>query len=309
MPLPLLLWGAAAALAATGVVKGAQAVGTMSDAEDIGNDAERRYRKKKEKLEEAQEQTNAREAELAQLRIHVFSHQIKHIVDVLSRTKSASSSLEGFNSVFSVAEMKKMNQMVVGSLELESGLLAGAATGALAGFGAYTSVGMLAAASTGTAISTLTGAAATNATLAWLGAGSLAAGGFGMAGGMIALGGIVAGPALAVGGFMLSSKAEEALTNAKKYRDEVDVAIEKMELIEAAFGGIRENADIVTDAIQKTVARFEKIKVFDNSDGAAFNQMLVIGKALKTLLETSTIDKEGAPALGIKRTCDGLISC
>ena len=309
MPLPLLLWGAAAALAATGVVKGAQAVGTMSDAEDIGNDAERRYRKKKEKLEEAQEQTNAREAELAQLRIHVFSHQIKHIVDVLSRTKSASSSLEGFNSVFSVAEMKKMNQMVVGSLELESGLLAGAATGALAGFGAYTSVGMLAAASTGTAISTLTGAAATNATLAWLGAGSLAAGGFGMAGGMIALGGIVAGPALAVGGFMLSSEAEEALTNAKKYRDEVDVAIEKMELIEAAFGGIRENADIVTDAIQKTVARFEKIKVFDNSDGAAFNQMLVIGKALKTLLETSTIDKEGAPALGIKRTCDGLISC
>ena len=309
MPLPLLLWGAAAALAATGVVKGAQAVGTMSDAEDIGNDAERRYRKKKEKLEEAQEQTNAREAELAQLRIHVFSHQIKHIVDVLSRTKSASSSLEGFNSVFSVAEMKKMNQMVVGSLELESGLLAGAATGALAGFGAYTSVGMLAAASTGTAISTLTGAAATNATLAWLGAGSLAAGGFGMAGGMIALGGIVAGPALAVGGFMLSSKAEEALTNAKKYRDEVDVAIEQMELIETAFGGIRENADIVTDAIQKTVARFEKIKVFDNSDGAAFNQMLVIGKALKTLLETSTIDKEGAPALGIKRTCDGLISC
>jgi hypothetical protein len=313
MPLPLILWGAAAALAATGVVKGAQAVGTMSDAEDLGKSAERRYRNKKNELEEAKEQTNAREAELAELRVHVFSHQIKHIVEAITRSiekgKSTGSSLEGFNSVFSVEEMKQMKQMVVGSLELESGLLAGTATGALAGFGAYTSVGMLAAASTGTAISTLTGAAATNATLAWLGGGSLAAGGFGMAGGMIALGGIIAGPALAVGGFMLSSKAEEALTNARKYRDEVDVAIEQMELIETAFGGIRENADIVTDAIQKTVARFEKIKVFDNSDEAAFNQMLVVGKALKKLLETSTIDKEGAPALGIKRTCDGLISC
>ncbi|EPB9212345.1 hypothetical protein ACRT7K_000407 [Campylobacter jejuni] len=50
------------------------------------------------------------------------------------------------------------------------------------GAGAYGSVGLLASASTGTAIASLSGAAATNATLAWLGGGSLAAGGFGMAG-------------------------------------------------------------------------------------------------------------------------------
>ncbi|CAG0924267.1 unnamed protein product, partial [Notodromas monacha] len=100
-----------------------------------------------------------------------------------------------------IDELKEMESMVLNSLKLEAGLLAGTTGGALAGFGAYSSVGLLASASTGTAISGLSGVAATNATLAWLGGGSLASGGFGMAGGMIALGGIVAGPALAIGGF------------------------------------------------------------------------------------------------------------
>ena len=45
-------------------------------------------------------------------------------------------------------------------------------------------------ASTGTAISSLSGAVATNATLAWLSGGTLAAGGLGIAGGAIVLGAI-----------------------------------------------------------------------------------------------------------------------
>ena len=67
-------------------------------------------------------------------------------------------------------------------------------------------------------IGALSGAAATNATLAWLGGGSLAAGGFGMAGGMAVLGGIVAGPALALGGVFLDSKAEDKLYEALEQR-------------------------------------------------------------------------------------------
>lgn len=79
--------------------------------------------------------------------------------------------------------------------------------------------GGFAAASTGTMIGALSGAAATNATLAWLGGGSLAAGGFGMAGGMAVLGGIVAGPALALGGVFLDSKAEDKLYEALEQKD------------------------------------------------------------------------------------------
>ena len=62
-------------------------------------------------------------------------------------------------------------------------------------------------ASTGTAISSLSGVAATNATLAWLGGGTLAAGGLGMAGGAIVLGAI--GIAGAVGAGRLYKKWSE----------------------------------------------------------------------------------------------------
>lgn len=59
----------------------------------------------------------------------------------------------------------------------------------------------------------------------------MSAGGFGMAGGMIALGGIVLGPALAIGGFMMASKAEEALTKAHDYQAKVETAIAEMEVL------------------------------------------------------------------------------
>lgn len=67
--------------------------------------------------------------------------------------------------------------------------IAVAALGPTVAMGVATTFGV---ASTGTAISTLSGAAATNAVLAWLGGGALAAGGGGMAGGQLLL--ALAGP-------------------------------------------------------------------------------------------------------------------
>lgn len=39
MAIPILLWGAAAALGATGVVKGVNAISDLNKAEEIGKDA------------------------------------------------------------------------------------------------------------------------------------------------------------------------------------------------------------------------------------------------------------------------------
>ena len=98
-------------------------------------------------------------------------------------------------------------------------------------FGAYGAAGTLATASTGTAIASLSGAAATNATLAFFGGGSLAAGGLGMAGGTAVLGGLVAGPALAVLGFVVGAKASKNLdaananwAKAKEFEEEMKTA-------------------------------------------------------------------------------------
>ncbi|ENX46120.1 hypothetical protein F886_01560 [Acinetobacter sp. NIPH 542] len=307
MPLPVILWGAAAALGATGVFKGAKAIGNLKEAKEIGNDAESKYGLALDKLEKKKEKTNSALEELGRLKLNIFTHQIKHTIDVIKKSKDAGGKLENFESSISIDELKEMEAMVLNSLKLEAGLLAGTTGGALAGLGAYSSVGLLASASTGTAISGLSGVAATNATLAWLGGGSLASGGFGMAGGMVALGGIVAGPALAIGGFMLASKAEEALTKAIEYAAEVDEAIEELDLLGTVLKGIQKNVKEVTYTLNELVQRFETMKVNDDSDPQAFKQMIANTKILKDLLDCRIIDEEGSPIKNIKHTCQGFL--
>lgn len=307
MPLPVILWGAAAALGATGVFKGAKAVGSLKEAKEIGNEAESKYNLALYELEEEKDKTNSALEELGRLKLNIFTHQIKHTIDVIKKSKEASGKLENFESSISIDELKEMEAMVLNSLRLEAGLLAGTTGGALAGLGAYSSVGFLASASTGTAISGLSGVAATNATLAWLGGGSIAGGGFGMAGGMIALGGIVAGPALAIGGFMLASKAEEALTKAVDYAAQVDKAVAELDMLGVALIGIRQNVDEVTDTLNELVQRFEVMKVNDDSDPQSFKQMIVNTKILKDLLDCRIIDEEGSPIKNIRHTCQGFL--
>lgn len=86
-----------------------------------------------------------------------------------------------------------------------SGTIAG---GSLA-LGSWALVGAFGSASTGTAIAGLSGAAASKATLAWLGGGSLAAGGAGVSGGMMVLGGIVAVPLILIASVGTHKKAKE----------------------------------------------------------------------------------------------------
>jgi hypothetical protein len=182
------------------------------------------------------------------------------------------------------------------------------ASGALAAMGAYSGVGMLAAASTGTAISTLSGAAATNATLAWLGGGALtSAGGYGMAGGAIALGGIVLGPALAVGGFMMASKAEKALTHAHAHSARIAVAVAEMQSAGVVLGALAENARELRLALGRLAKRFDANKVDDAGDPQAFETMLVLGKGLKNLLDIALMEEDGAASDSVKARISGIM--
>ncbi len=95
-------------------------------------------------------------------------------------------------------------------------------------------------ASTGTAISTLSGAAATNAALAWLGGGALAAGGGGMAAGeaFLALAGpigwAIAGVSLVVSGllFWRSRKSKKQLENVFTAISQRDVKSYELTIVE-----------------------------------------------------------------------------
>ena len=132
-------------------------------------------------------------------------------------------------------EAEELKKVSAGAGALLGGI-GGAAVGTAGGFaaaGATTSAVMaLGTASTGAAISGLSGVAATNATLAALGGGSIAAGGGGMALGTAVLGGATLGVGLLVGGMIfnvtgkkLSSKADEALKQANRTEEEVNKVV------------------------------------------------------------------------------------
>lgn len=308
MPLPVILWGAAAVLAGTGIAKGVGAMSDFDDAKEIGKSAEKRHRKALDTLEAQREKTNEDFENLGKIKLSVFTTQIKHLVQAIKNSgKESRSKLSQFDQSFSVEGLKEMEKLVVNSLKLENGIASGTVTGVLAGIGAYSSVGTLAAASTGTLISTLSGAAATNATLAWLGGGSLAAGGYGIAGGTLALGGIVLGPALAVGGFMLASKAEEALTQAREYEAEVDIAIAEIKKSTVVLQALSANAKEMSAALEETAHRFDAIKVDDDRDPVAFENMCILGKGLKAIADTPIMNEDGTAAKNIQSKIAGYL--
>ncbi|PKE28866.1 hypothetical protein CWS43_18615 [Rahnella sp. AA] len=112
-------------------------------------------------------------------------------------TMRASQSIERFNQQYSGVLNVGFGGIVGGSMAL----------------GAWALVSAIGTASTGTAIGTLSGVAASNATLAWFGGGALAAGGAGMSGGMLVLGGIVAAP-------IIYFAAKGAWTKARAFQEQ-----------------------------------------------------------------------------------------
>ena len=144
-----------------------------------------------------------------------------------------------------------------------------AALGPTAAMGVATTFGV---ASTGTAISALSGAAATNAALAWLGGGALAAGGGGIAAGnvFLALAGpvgiAIAGVAILSGGLLFwKAKSErERLENIFILITERDINKYKLAIVELNERIVR--IDSETQLLREAIKRISEF-------GTDYNQM------------------------------------
>ena len=248
MPLPFLLGGAAAVAGLAGLVKGGQAISNNAKAKDLIEDAEYKYDKAKSRMENQRDATTFQLETLGELKLTSWSEDIGTFVKLFEEFKKVELAskvhtdvlLEG--NIQNVGELKQMQVAAVKATEVIQAGFGSLGAGALAGIASYGGAMMFASASTGTAIASLSGVAATNATLAWFGGGSLAAGGFGMAGGSLVLGGIVAGPALAVAGFIMAAKSEENLAEAKKVYAQAKHAAEQMNTITSFMENIEELA-------------------------------------------------------------------
>ena len=225
MPLPLLFIGIAAASGMLGI-GGAVKAGVDT------NSAKRINKNANELVQQSTDHLNAQrlacENALTQLgaeKLSVLNGTLSAFLDVFTQIKNVDfGETEGLDELHRLhideQEFVELRGMANFAGSIAGGAVAGTASGALAAFGAYGAAQALAFASTGTAISALSGAAATNATLAFFGGGSLAAGGLGMAGGTVVLGGLVAGPALLVMGLVAGKAAQKGLEKAYTNRAE-----------------------------------------------------------------------------------------
>ena len=207
-------------------------------------------------------------------------------------------------------EIATLNVATLDAVDLTVSGVGAVAASTLLAAGTYGAVmyGGFAAASTGTLIGTLSGAAATNATLAWLGGGSLAAGGLGMTGGMVVLGGLVAGPALALGGVFLDSKAEDKLYEALEQKDEAIRFQKEIEQAVLALQAIGKRSIQIKDLLKNLNVLFDsqitKFKTIVELLGynyaeypekakhtVAINAMLA--KIIKTIIDTPLLTEKG----------------
>lgn len=243
MPLPLIVPIAMIAAGVFGVGKGIKAAVDSSDADDIAKAAQGLVTSAEENLEAGRTSCNDILHSFGKKKIEVMDTSIKEFVKFYGKLKNVTLarsdefeklSLGRFSEV-TISDLQHTCSLVDG---IASGAAGGAGAGAITAFGAYGGTMMLASAGTGVGISSLSGVAATNATLAWLGGGTLASGGLGVAGGSMVLGAMIAGPALLIFGSILgaqaSKKLDQARSNMEKaetYAEEVAVVLQKLNAI------------------------------------------------------------------------------
>lgn len=260
------LTGTTAGAAAVGTITTSVAVGAQQSlsakekierAESILDEAKARYKSNEDAFNKKQNKVNINLKSLADVKARVAKKLLEmnaYVEKIKNPSRLKDIKVSADERV--VKTEMNFNGYPIPAQDWAKGLTASYASGNILGValtGCITST--ITTAGTGAAISSLSGAAATNATMAALGGGTVASGGLGMAGGAIMAKGLVFAPAFAIGGFMLNSKAKDALDQAHKIDRNVDEAV-------ANFDQIGEYYDVLTQcilAMRKNILTAENI--------------------------------------------------
>ncbi|TAI83743.1 hypothetical protein EG330_13320 [Pectobacterium versatile] len=321
MPIPIIVGAVAAAAGLYGVAKGAIGVKDHLNAKDINSSAQSMVDEANQEADSHRQSTNHAIEDYGQRKLRAFNGVISDFIDTFARLKNVnlveSPELEKLNAGdFSTTTLVSLQQDYQMLKDAGLGLGAGMGSGAALAFGAYNGTMLLATASTGTAISSLSGVAATNATLAWLGGGSLATGGYGMAGGMMVLGSIVAGPALAIFGHILGNKGEEALNNAYSNMEQAKtinaqsmLIVEKLQAIEQVTTLANKTFSLTSGRLRGAVRQMKESIENYGENFPSFPQeskenvflSVKYAQLVKAMIDTPILDQDGNLVLSTEK--------
>jgi hypothetical protein len=312
MPLPLVLL--AVGVAAAGIKKGYQAHKKNSEAKELISQAHGIFNQAQEELNETRKETEKVFVNLGQLRLNVWGRQLGRFVELFSQLRNVELTGEAVACELGPMpitpnELAQMRDLSLRAIERTRGGVMATGAGALAGMAAYGGTMMLASASTGTAITALSGVAATNATLAWLGGGSLATGGMGMAGGMVVLGGICLAPALLLGSILYGSKARGNFAKAQGTMAQARRDVEEMHLAKSVLHGIKKVASefcslihgleshmtLALDKLEYGIGFGTNYSQYKEPQRLLVHLSVEFAQVMKLLLETPLLEPDGAP--------------
>ncbi|WP_367701655.1 sortase [Helicobacter pylori] len=230
MPLPFILAGVALAAAGYGVKKGIDALDADCEADEFIKKAESLKEEATKKAKSAESNCRRAFARFGEKKLHVLSHSVSNFLDHFHRLNRSRIIIEGINMQdiqHQVSDVRKItNQLNANGIDGDSVL------GVFAGFGSL-------------GISSFT-------------TGAILGGGLTMGGlaGMAVLGGLVAGPALAILGAIGTDEMEKKRDDAKAYLSQVEAAVKKADAMIDNLQAVRKMADLFTRQITKCDALF-----------------------------------------------------
>ncbi len=225
MPLPFILGGLALVAAGYGVKKGIDALDADCEADKFIEKAENLKEEATKKTESAESDCRRAFMRLGEKKLRVLSHSVSNFLNHFHRLNRSRIIIEGINMQdiqHQVSDARKItNQLNANGIDGDSDL------GVIAGFGSL-------------GISSFT-------TGAILGGGLAASGLAGMA----VIGGLVAGPALAILGALSADEMEKKRDDAKAYCSQVEKAAKEADAMIDNLQAVRKMADLFTRQITK----------------------------------------------------------
>ncbi|NLK49187.1 MAG: hypothetical protein GX294_00905 [Candidatus Cloacimonetes bacterium] len=292
-----------------------QGIQDKKEAKLIAHKAKEQMEVYHKKLEEQEIMANSRMEVIGKTKLQIVHDTIVPFLGYIEllKQKTKVSEFETLSSInISQNEYVEMKEIGVTAGNILSGALTVGSLGALALAGVPTAVTgivtMVGTASTGVAISTLSGAAATNATLAFLGGGSLAAGGGGMAAGAALLSsitaGVTGGVTLLAAGLYVSYIGKNSLRKAEEYAYKVTQACiiiqASLDFLSQLIECVNEQVNVLTELHNRVIDRFlyfrPLLSDFDSNDvyqAEVFQTCGLLCKAISEIARAPMLEEDG----------------